>query len=286
MKKAKLLLEILSVLVILFSYGCKDNNSDNEYYQKGHLVIHLTDAPFPIDMIDAATVHIVKVEIRKVTDGDEDGYPFIPLELELTGPVNLLDLRNGVTAKLVEAEIDPGMYDLIRVYVDEAGLTVKGGEDYNIKVPSGAQTGIKIFLEPALKVAGGLTSDVLLDFSLEHSFVLKGNMDTPAGIKGFNFKPVIKAVNNTVEGTLEGVVTDADADTLLPGASVWIEQDENKIASALTDGEGYYAMAGVPAGFYDVIAAMEGFDNDTVKDVEIVEGDPIIQDFALTVSED
>jgi len=285
MKKVKLLLGSLSALMILFSYSCKDNNNDNEY-QKGHLVIHLTDAPFPIDMIDAATVHIVKVEIRKVTEGNEDGNPFIPLELELTDPVNLLDLRNGVTAKLVEAEIDPGMYDLIRVYVDEAGLTVKGGEDYNIKVPSGAQTGIKIFLEPALKVAGGLTSDVLLDFSLEHSFVLKGNMDTPAGIKGFNFKPVIKAVNNTVEGTLEGVVTDADADTLLPGVSVWIEQEESGIASDITDGEGNYSMTGVPAGPYKVIASLEGFYNDTVEGVEIVEGNLTVQDLALTVSED
>jgi len=276
---------ILSVMLILFSYGCKENVIDNELNQKGRLVIHLTDAPFPIDMIDAATVHIVKVEIRKVTEGDEDGYPFIPLTLELTDPVNLLDLRNGVTSKLVEADIDPGMYDLIRVYVDEAGLTVKGGGDYNIKVPSGAQTGIKIFLEPALKVAGGLTSDVLLDFSLEHSFVLKGNMDTPAGIKGFNFKPVIKAVNNTVDGTLEGVVTDADADTLLQGASVWIEQDGSEKSSTLTDGDGYYAMGGVPAGFYNVIASLEGFYNDTVEGVEIVEGNLTVQDLALTVTE-
>ena len=57
MKKANLLLGVLSIIVILFSYGCKDNNNENEYYQKGHLVIRLTDAPFPIDMIDAATVY-------------------------------------------------------------------------------------------------------------------------------------------------------------------------------------------------------------------------------------
>lgn len=285
MKKAKMLLGILSVILILFSYGCKDNDIDNELNQKGRLVINLTDSPFPINMIDAATVHIVKVEIRKVTEGDEDGYPFIPLKLELTDPINLLDLRNGVTSKLVEADIDPGMYDLIRLYVDEAGLTVKKGPDYSIKVPSGAQTGIKIFLEPALKVAGGLTSDVLLDISVEHSFILKGNMDTPAGIKGFNFKPVIRAVNKTMAGTLEGVVVDEVANTLLPAVSVWIEQDENEIASALTNGDGYYAMAGVPAGFYDVIAALDGFDNDTVEGVEILEGNLTVQDLALTVTE-
>jgi len=280
MKKSKLVLGILSVMVILFSYGCKDN--DNELYQKGHLVINLTDAPFPYDMIDAATVHFIKAEIRKVTEGNEDGYPFIPLELELTDPVNLLELRDGVTSRLIEADIDPGMYDLIRLYVDEASLTVKdGGGDYSVKVPSGAQTGIKIFMQPALKVAGGLTSNVLLDFNVEHSFVLKGNMDTPAGIKGFNFKPVIKAVNMTTEGTLDGVVTDADADTLLPAVSVWIEQDASEKASALTNGEGYYIMDNLAPGFYDVIASLEGFYNDTVEGVEIVEGNLTTQNLEL-----
>ena len=137
-------------------------------------------------------------------------------------------------------------------------------------------------MEPALKVAGGLTSNVLLDFSVEHSFILKGNMNTPAEIKGFNFKPVIKAVNMTTEGTLDGVVKDLDADTLLPEVSVWIEQDDSEMASDLTDGEGYYNIDQIPAGFYDVIASLEGFYNDTVEGVEIVEGNLTTQDLALT----
>lgn len=277
----KLLLGIASVLSLILFTGCQDI-TDDRHDQIGNLVIKLTDAPFPIDMIDEATVNIVKVEIRKKSEGEEEGYPYITLSEE-SREFNLLDLRNGVTADLVEIEIKPGNYDLIRLYVDEASLVVKEGETYGLKVPSGAQTGIKIFIEPELHVAGGLTTEVLLDFNIEKSFILKGNASTPAGIKGFNFKPVIRAVNNTTAGTVEGVVDYAD--TLQHDVSVWIAQ-ETVITSAFTDTSGYYAMPGIPAGFYTLSAAKEGFDTITFEGVEIVAGNLTRQNFTLTPVED
>jgi len=282
MKKAKLLIGILTVLGILLSTGCQDKDIDHN--QQGRLVVKLTDAPFPIDTIESATVSIVKVEIRKVGGGDQQEYPFVDLPmLEETMELNLLDLRNGVTASLIDMEIEPGSYDLIRLYVDEASLSIKEGETYTLKVPSGSQTGIKLFMDPALNVAGGLTTEVLLDFNVEKSFVLKGNMGTPAGIKGFNFKPVIRAVNNTTTGTVAGVVDYAD--TLQKNVSVWIAQD-TIITSAFTDTTGYYAMPGIPAGFYSVSAAKEGFDTITVEGVQIVEGNLTTQNFSLTLVEE
>jgi len=287
MKKVKLLLGIISVLGILFSTGCQDMDNNDK---KGNLVIKLTDAPFPVNMIDAATVYISKVEIRKKSDGDELGYPYITLIEELEEPLefNLLDLRNGITADLVDMEIEAGNYDLIRLYVDEASLAVKEGDTYNLKVPSGAQTGIKIFIKPNLHVAGGLTTDVLLDFNVEKSFILKGNMNSPAGIKGFNFKPVIRAVNNTIAGTLEGMVMNSD--TALENAYVLmeqvVEQDTFEITSAYTDEEGYYAMPGIQAGFYSLSATLEGFDTVTFESVELVEGNLTVQNFTLTKLEE
>lgn len=278
MKNLRLLLGIFAVLGILFSTGCKDLDQVND--QKGNLVIKLTDAPFPIDMIDAATVFISKVEIRKVCECDEEESPFVTLaEFDPPKDFNLLELRNGVSADLVDMEIEPGHYDLIRLYVDNAGLSVKGGETYNLKVPSGAQTGIKIFMEPALNVAGGLTTDVLLDFNVDSSFILKGNTNSPAGIKGFNFKPVIRAVNNTEAGTVAGLVINSD--TAIHNASVWIEQEE-VITTAYTNEEGYYAIPGLPAGLYSLSASFEGFDTVTVDGLEVVAGNLTVQDFTLT----
>ena len=238
-------------------------------------------------MIDAAMVTITKVEIRKLSEGEELGYPFITL-LEDTLEFNLLELRNGITADLVDMEIEPGNYDLIRLYVDEASLAVKEGDTYKMKVPSGAQTGIKLFVEPPIHVAGGLTADVLLDFNVERSFILKGNANSPAGIKGFNFKPVIRAVNNTTAGTIEGMVTNSD--TALASAYVLLEQviqeDTIEITSASTDVDGYYAMPGIPAGLYNLSATLAGFDTVIYEDIEVLEGNLTVQDFILTKLEE
>jgi hypothetical protein len=300
MKKMRFLLGFLVALGIVLFTGCQElENVDNIDLGKGTLVIKITDAPFPYDDIYEAIVVITKVEIRKYSEGeehgeengeengdengDENGYPYLTI-WEGEEEFNLLELRGGITAELAQMEIDAGHYDLIRLYVSEARLVVKdeggnAGETFTMKVPSGAQTGIKVFMKPPLYVATSLTTDVVLDFDLEKSFVVKGNPDTPAGIKGFNFKPVVKALNSTTDGTLAGEVFDSETDALLSGVSVWIKEDETK--SGTTDGEGYYEIDSIPAGFYDAIAALDGYYNDTVE-VEIIEGNLTTQDFTLT----
>jgi hypothetical protein len=124
-----------------------------------------------------------------------------------------------------------------------------------------------------------LTSEIVLDFNLDRSFVLKGNMNTPAGIKGFNFKPVIKAINNTTQGTVAGHVINAD--TAIYEAPVWIRED-----TVYTDEEGYYAIPGLPAGLYTISATYAGFDTVNVEGMEIVAGNLTVQDFTLTKLED
>jgi len=279
MKKAHLFIGTIIGLFILLSTGCQEVKND----QLGTLIVKLTDEPFPIDMIDAATVNITKMEIRKKSEGEEEGYPFVTLPVESQG-FNLIDLQNGVTADLLEIKIEPGSYDLIRLYVDEVGLSVKGYEDpFNLKVPSGSQTGIKIFIDPAVNVVGGLSTELLLDFSVEKSFLLQGNMDSPAGIKGFHFKPVIRAANISTTGSIEGVVVDAD-DGVMDGVSVRIEQDE-VIASTSTEADGYYSMLAIDPGSYNLIAEIEGFETDTIENVQIVEGNRTTQNFKLSPEE-
>ena len=262
---------------LLFLAGCEQHI--DEPAGEGRLVVKITDAPFPIDMIEEANVTITKVEIR--SDNDTTGYPFITL-FEGSEGFNLLELRNGVTAELVDMEIPAGEYNLIRLYVEDASLTVKDHGTHSVKVPSGAQTGIKIFVKPSLVVAGGLTAEVLLDFNLEKSFILQGNINSPAGIKGFIFKPVIRAVNNTTSGIVE-VVMDTDS-LLLENAAVWIERD-TVVASAFTDELGYYAIPGIPSGTYSMYAVLEGYDTDSVTEVKILEGNLTVQDFMLAPAE-
>ena len=290
MKKGVLIFAGFFGLFLLSFMGCQEVSND----QTGRIIVKITDAPFPIDFIEDASVTITKVEMRleemsgeneegeveegEVEEGEVEESPFITL-FEGSETFNLLELRNGVMATFLDLEIPVGNYNLIRIYVENARIAVKGYDTYSVKVPSGSQTGVKVFMKPSLKVAGGLTAEVVLDFSLEKSFVLKGNMNTPAGIKGFNFKPVIRAVNNTIAGSVEGVVSDT-AGVLLPGVLVSIGQDA-VLSSATTDGDGFYAMPGILPGIYTMSAEFAGYNTLSVEGVEVVEGNKTVQDIAL-----
>ena len=120
----KLFCAFLAAFLILFS-GCDKtmNNGD------GRLVIKITDAPFPIDNIEAATVTITKVEIRKAGDCISDGNPFL-VAWEGTEVFNLLELRNG----LVEELIDTGLVDIIGHFdlIKKFGFRPKEKFDYLI----------------------------------------------------------------------------------------------------------------------------------------------------------
>ncbi|MCJ7448679.1 MAG: DUF4382 domain-containing protein [Bacteroidales bacterium] len=275
MKKLFFALFTSAFIVLLSSCSDKINNNNNE---PGRLVVKVTDAPFPIDFIDSAAVTIIKVEIRKAGDGIADGNPFMVI-FEDTITLNLVELRNGIVDELLDIEIPQGKYDLIRLYVDKASLKIKDGDSYNVKVPSGQQTGIKVFIEPAINVEGGLTSELLIDFDLSRSFVMRGNLHKPSGINGFIFKPVIRAVNSTTAGRIAGMVTDT-AKIKIKNPTVWVKQD-TVVATTVGDTLGHYAIIGLPAGTYSVHATKENYDTVSFTGVKVVEGNLTVQNFIL-----
>ncbi|MBN2666650.1 MAG: DUF4382 domain-containing protein [Bacteroidales bacterium] len=274
----KIILTFLAAAFMLVFTGCDKTNEGN-----GRLVVNITDAPFPVDMVESAEVTITKLEIRKAGDGISDECPFEVI-WEGSETFNLLDLRNGVVAELLDLEIPAGEYNLLRLYVDEASLKVKDGENFTVRVPSGSQTGIKIFIDPVLVVEEGLTAEMILDFDLSNSFVIQGNMDSPAGIKGFIFKPVIRAANNSSAGRLEGTVKDAEG-VALKDVSIDVKQEEAVVSNAITDENGNYAVLGLPSGTYSVTASKAGFKTLDVEEVVITKGNRKVLNLELEVEE-
>ncbi len=270
----KILFAITTALIILMMSACDKNSSSGDY---GRMVIKITDDPFDISHVESATVKITKIEIRKTGDGISDGNPFLVIS-EDTITVDLIDLRNGLTETLLDLEIPEGNYNLIRLYVEEAGLKLKDNADaYNVKVPSGSQTGIKVFINPAINVSGGLTAEVLLDFDLSRSFVLRGNMHNN---NGFIFKPCIRAANLTTAGRIAGMVTDT-AKVKVADSKVWVMQD-TAMATTFSDTTGHYALIGLKAGTYSIFATKEGYDTVGYEGINVVEGNLTVRDFALT----
>lgn len=282
-KKTRLSLLLAAVVTVFAVASCEENMNDDlaPGADTGKLTVRMTDAPLNIDLVEEANVTISKIEARQVVEEEAEadtGNPFITLYNQ-TETYNLLELRNGVTETLVDMEIPTGDYDLIRLYVDEASLTLTNGQTYDVKVPSGNTTGIKVFIDPEIQVEGGLTSELLLDFDVSQSFVMKGNLNTPAGVKGFNFKPVIRAVNETTAGRINGMVTDT-ADTAINEAAVWVEKD-SVITTTYSDTTGSYAILGIKEGTYDVYAAKQGYDTLKVSGVEVTAGNQTTQNLEL-----
>lgn len=283
-KLAKLSMMILAA-VVLFGTSCQEIIDNNET-GSGRLVVKLTDAPFPVDLIDQALVTIDKIEIRSAIDSEDESelsyqnqnqgsntneqimenHPFIVLSEE-TQEFNLLALTNGITSDLIQMEIGTGSYDLIRMHVVSATIILNDGQEFDLKIPSGSESGLKIKIDPELVVEDGVVNELLLDFDVSKSFIVQGNASSKAGIKGFIFKPVIRAVGQKQCSRVEGMVYEGE-NTPIEQAHVQLMQGDSILTSSFTDESGNYVLIGIPEGAYTIICEKEGYGTVTVTDLE------------------
>lgn len=242
------------------------------------LKVLLTDAP--ADYVAAAWVDIGRVDILPVGDGEDDA-PITLTEDGTDGPVNLLELQDDVTMLLADTTIDPGEYKQLRLIVESAsvdlieGYTFRDGStSMDLKVPSGAQTGIKLNLWPAdgmdemededagVRIVPGETV-LVVDFDVNQSFVIQGNPETPAGIKSMLFKPTLRVTVQDVAGSISGTVSGAadsiDVENLVvtadPTGTGTVPGYQTMTATALTDGVGEYTILYLVPGEYVVTVA-------------------------------
>ncbi|SNZ00505.1 DUF4382 domain-containing protein [Flagellimonas pacifica] len=277
--------------------NCSEDNNSGFDSTTGKLTVQLTDAPFPFDMVAEANVTVFKVEARKVDDdmdenaeddsseddmGSDGNSPFIVL-MEEEMDVNLLKLTNGVTEQLANLDVPVGTYDLIRIYVKGVNVVLADGRTFDLTVPSGQQTGIKVFIKPGITVAGGLSADLLLDFDVSRSFVPKGNIKTVDGIHGFNFKPVIKVSNLSTAGSLTGNVNSLEDEIqmALEGVQISVLAADTLNTSGFSDADGNYTIMGLEAGTYKVFAELEGYVKNDTLEVQITAANKTVQDFQL-----
>jgi len=168
--------------------------------------IRLTDAPS--DYIASAEIWVSAVYLQRADD-DEEGDPRVFLFDDSDNPkhYDLMLLRDGVTADLTEAtDVEEGTYGQLRLVVDSAFVTLIEGVEFNaggntamLKVPSGSSSGIKVLLEEPVAAEEGETVVLLVDFDVDDNFRLQGNPETPAGLSGILFTPVLKEKSRTEE---------------------------------------------------------------------------------------
>ncbi len=276
-----LLAGIFILLVLLFS-GCEKIENEKSpglevpEMEKGILAIWATDAPFPIDLIDQAKVTVVRIELKREDDAVFEFFS------DDTVTFDLLTLRNGIVESLASEEIPPGSYDQMRLYTDRASVRLVDGRTSVLKVPGGPQSGLKILFAPAITIQPGMIANALLDFNLSRSFILKGNPKKTGDIRGFNFRPVVRAVVMDSTGMVTGNVADV-AGAALANAEVWISSD-TVVASTYTNNRGAYAILGIPEGTFTITAALEGFVSREAEGIQVSAMEKTICDFQLTAA--
>lgn len=270
------------LLAVLLTGSCSDYGNELQFVREGSIHVEITDAPFPAHLVSAATITIVKIDARRIDTGRETGPPFEVL-FEGEETINIKELTNGLTRSMGVAKVPEGTYDLIRVFISKSSLSLKDERTFEVKVPGGARSGIKIFPEPVLQVTEAEISEVLLDMDLSQSFVLRGNTETASGIYGFIFKPVIRAANQGFAGTVAGRVFQAGTETQsgIEGAEVSLFAADTLYTRSFTDAEGEYRIMGLRAGTYTVSAAREGFQTSEHFERTVGEGHTALRDFGL-----
>ena len=284
---------LVTLIISLLVLGCERVAVDEENTEKtGKLLVTLTDAPFPSDLVDEVNVTIERVELKLKSDddyddedekstmsGDEiDSLLVISAESQI---FNLLDLSNGIKTLLAEVEIPSGEYSEIRLIISAANIVLTDGKEFDLEVPSGKSSGIKIKIKPTLVVYSGMENEVILDFDVSRSFKVKGNPKNKHGIKGFMFKPVIRAVNNSLAGKIQGTVKNIE-DELIQDAYITLFNETDTVTTAISNKDGYYAIIGLPQGNYQINCGHDDYLISETFDVEVIEEEVTQRNFVLT----
>lgn len=257
---------------------------------KGGLTVIVTDKPFAYDLVESALVRVDQVRIHKDATGSSG------FETLYSGPAlefNLLDLTNGVTAFLADAQIPVGTYHQLRLHVVGGRLELIDGDVFstelgNLELTSTGTSGLKVFIDPPIEIVQQVSSTLLIDFDLSKTFqAVPGN--DPLNATKFKLKPVVHAVNLSLTGEVRGVVemsNGAGGYVNVAKASVYLQpfgdpDPANSIAATASAAEGSFALIGVRPGTWDVLALKDTLQG-TVHGVVVHKGnvsfaDPVIQ---------
>lgn len=214
-------------------------------------------------------------------DSDESESAFVTiLDEEVT--FDLLDLQNGATAPLASASLTASSYSQIRFIVSSGHVVLADGREFELTVPSGEQTGIKLTFD--FTITGDETTTLLLDVDVSKAFVPipGGDVNDASQIESFLFKPSLALRITELEstGTASGEVVD-ESDAPLAGVAVSAFLGDVGVTTTATAEDGSYVLNGLESGTYSIVYSLAGFTSETVFDVEVTAGadtvvDPVV----------
>lgn len=253
-KQLKTFTYLLLTATLLF-WGCGSTLDSDAESGTGSMVVKLHDAPVDYDEVN---ISVARVEVNNTQN--DDGWVVIS---EPNETYNILDLVNGDMEVLADAELEVGTYEQIRLILNDENTVVIAGETFELFVPSGEQTGLKLNINA--EIQEGIQYTLLLDFDANKSVVKRGTQDL------YNLKPVVRATNEAITGNISGTVLPADA-----RATVYAIQESDTLSTTFADTvSGEFTLVGLESGSYTVSveAREEGFDPSAFDEVSVTVGE-------------
>lgn len=211
----------LSLLLTGLLAACGGSDGGNA---TGKLSLQITDAP--VDAAEHVYVQFRGIELHG-PGGTQTYYycedPGTGETVVSTDPcaqpapkqLDLLALTDGLSDFLLNGQVvEAGRYPWVRLLVDaEAGVRdsyiVIAGNEYELRIPSGAETGLK--LNRGFVVPAGGSADFAVDFDLRGSV-----HDPESGSIDYLLRPTLRIVDNALVGAIAGEV---DAALLTEGCT-------------------------------------------------------------------
>jgi len=202
--------------------GCGGSGGGSSGAGTGTLSLQITDGP--VETAEHVYIQFSGLEIQSA-DGKRTTLYYCQDPADATKTVlkdsacttlpapkqlDLLAISGGQADLLLDSFTLPsGHYSWIRLMVDTAGthdsyIVVQGGADYELTIPSGMQTGLK--LNRGFDVPAGGSADFTIDFDLRKSVHVTGTGD-------YMLRPTLRMVDNMMVGSISGTV----GASLVPG---------------------------------------------------------------------
>ena len=156
----------------------------------------MTDAT-PKEAYESVNIKVIGIEIHQTTGAAEKDTGWIKVPLAVPILLDLLKLQNQVNAFLADVKLDEGTYQQIRLTLSPTegdNNVVIAGKTFNLTIPGGSQTGLKIN-HLNFKVDASNTQAVIFDFDTAKSIHKTGSPKDPK----YMLKPVIKVKIGQIE---------------------------------------------------------------------------------------
>lgn len=271
-------LSVVTVSMALGLAACSGGGGGNE---TGRLSLAVTDAP--VDDASSVVVQFSGVAFKRAGAAAEVVQDLAPSPRQL----DLLQYQEGRAALLLDGVTLPaGDYEWVRLIVDnETGvrdsyIVLTGGEECELRVPSGAESGLKLNRGFTLPADGSVA--LTIDFDLRKSIHAPPGQQgaAEACTQGYLMRPTLRIVDDANVGAIAGhVASELVTEACLPKVYIFsgagiapddidgADADPLVVASvAVENGSTAYAYraAFLPPGSYTVAFTCD--DDDAAAD--------------------